>query len=185
MAFDRQEGNAGLPYDAGGEDLTAGIAIPFLFFHGCGRIRLMEHDGWRKYMNNKEMIKYFYETVVTENLLDEVCRFVSPDCVLKIGEDDIPLGDDGMKTHLIEVKKTYPDYSMKILRQFCEGDYVISEFIMEGTHMGEWLGMKPTNKRLRFTGVDIDKVVNGKMVEHGGAVNTFETLFEEHMIKLV
>ena len=136
-------------------------------------------------MNNKEMIKYFYETVVTENLLDEVCRFVSPDCVLKIGEDDIPLGDDGMKTHLIEVKKTYPDYSMKILRQFCEGDYVISEFIMEGTHMGEWLGVKPTNKRLRFTGVDIDKVVNGKMVEHGGAVNTFETLFEEHMIKLV
>jgi hypothetical protein len=30
-------------------------------------------------MNNKELIKYFYETVVTENLLDEVCRFVSPD----------------------------------------------------------------------------------------------------------
>ena len=32
MAFDRQEGNARLPYDAGREDLAAGIAIPFLFF---------------------------------------------------------------------------------------------------------------------------------------------------------
>ncbi len=124
----------------------------------CIPVNVKSSAGWRKYMNNKEMIKYFYETVVTENLLDEVCRFVSPECVLKIGDDDIPLGDEGMKTHLIEVKKTYPDYSMKILRQFCEGDYVISEFIMEGTHMGEWLGMKPTNKRLRFTGVDIDKV---------------------------
>ena len=54
---------------------------------------------------------------------------------------------------------------------------------MEGTHKGEWLGRKPTNKRLVFTGADIDKVFDGKIVEHGGAVNTFETLFREGLIK--
>ena len=53
---------------------------------------------------------------------------------------------------------------------------------MEGTHKGEWLGMKPTNKRLVFTGIIVDKVVDGRIVEHGGAVNTFETLFEAGMI---
>ena len=90
---------------------------------------------------------------------------------------------EGMRDHLIAVKNTYPDYSMKIIRQYCEGDYVISEFIMEGTHKGEWLGMKPTNKKLAFTGVDIDKVTDGKIVEHGGAVNTFETLFREGLIR--
>ena len=58
-----------------------------------------------------------------------------------------------------------------------------SEFFMEGTHEGEWIGIKPTHKRLSFTGVDIDKVIDGKIVEHGGAVNTFETLYEQHMIK--
>ena len=31
--------------------------------------------------------------------------------------------------------------------------------------------------------LDIDKVVDGKIVEHGGAVNTFETLFQEGLIK--
>lgn len=41
---------------------------------------------------------------------------------------------------------------------------------------------KPAHKRLSFTGVDIDKVVDGKIVEHGGAVNTFETLYESHLI---
>ena len=49
--------------------------------------------------------------------------------------------------------------------------------------MGEWLGMKPTNKKLRMTGVDVDRLVDGKIVEHGGAVNTFETLFEAGIIK--
>ncbi|GFI51283.1 hypothetical protein IMSAGC020_02493 [Lachnospiraceae bacterium] len=38
---------------------------------------------------------------------------------------------------------------------------------MEGTHKGEWLGIKPTNKILIFIGVDIDKVIDGKIVEHG------------------
>ena len=56
---------------------------------------------------------------------------------------------------------------------------------MEGTHEGEWIGIKPTHKRLSFTGTDIDKVVAGKIVEHGGAVNTFETLYEQRMIKPV
>ena len=66
-----------------------------------------------------------------------------------------------------------------------KGDYIISEFIAEGTHKGEWLGMKPTGKKLTFTGVDIDKVIDGKIVEHSGATNTFETLFEEKIIKPV
>jgi predicted ester cyclase len=43
--------------------------------------------------------------------------------------------------------------------------------------------MKPTGKRLRMTGVDIDRLVDGKIVEHSGAVNTFEALFEAGIIK--
>lgn len=134
-------------------------------------------------MNNKEIVKYFYETVVSSNLLDEVSDYIAKDCTVKIGENIIPIGIDGMKQHLIDVKKTYPDYTMKITCQYCDGNYVISEFIMKGTHKGEWLGMKPTNKELTFTGVDIDKIQNGKIVEHGGAVNTFETLLEAGIIK--
>lgn len=134
-------------------------------------------------MDRKEIVKYFYEVVVTDHRLEEVGQYVSADCVLKSGEEWIPIGIEGMRDHLVAVKNTYPDYAMKIIRQYRDGDYVISEFIMEGTHKGEWLGMKPTNKKLVFTGVDIDKVIDGKIVEHGGAVNTFETLLQEGLIK--
>ena len=112
-------------------------------------------------------------------------EFVSPECCVKIGEKQIPAGIDGMKERIKATKQTYPDYRMKILKQFCAGDYVISEFIMEGTHEGEWIGIKPTGKRLVFTGVNIDKVADGLIVEHGGAVNTFETLFEAGVIRAV
>lgn len=71
---------------------------------------------------------------------------------------------------------------MGILRQYADGEMVISEFILEGALAGERLGIQPAHKRLSFTGVDIDKVVDGKIVEHGGTVNTFETLYESHLI---
>lgn len=134
-------------------------------------------------MNNKEIVKYFYETIVSEKILEELPKFISEDCVLKVGEEIIPLGVKGMEQHLLDVKKTYPDYTMKIIRQYSDGNYVISEFIMQGTQKGEFIGIKPTNKRLVFTGVDIDKVIEGKIVEHSGATNTFETFFEHHLIR--
>lgn len=133
-------------------------------------------------MNSAERVKYFYETIISENQVERVTEFVSPKCCVKVGERLIPVGVEGMKEHIQATKQTYPDYKMKIIKQFCDGDYVISEFVMEGTHKGEWIGIKPTNKRLVFTGVDIDKVVDGMIVEHGGAVNTFETLFEAGVI---
>ena len=133
-------------------------------------------------MKSTERIKYFYETIISENQIERMAEFISPECCVKMGEKLIPVGIDGMKEHIKATKQTYPDYRMKIIKQFCDGDYVISEFIMEGTHKGEWIGIKPTGKRLVFTGVDIDKVIDGLIVEHGGAVNTFETLFEAGMI---
>lgn len=136
-------------------------------------------------MDNKEIVKYFYEVIVSENLLEELSKYVAESCTLKVGEQIFPLGMNGMKQHLVDVKKTYPDYTMKVIRQYQDRDYVISEFIMTGTHEGEWIGIKPTHKRLSFTGVDIDKVVNGKIIEHGGAVNTFDTLYEQQLIKPV
>ena len=133
-------------------------------------------------MKSAERIKYFYETVISENQIERMAEFISPECCVKMGEKLIQVGIEGMKEHIKATKQTYPDYRMKIIKQFCDGDYVISEFIMEGTHKGEWIGIKPTGKQLVFTGVDIDKVIDGLIVEHGGAVNTFETLFEAGMI---
>lgn len=136
-------------------------------------------------MNNKEIIKYFYEVVVSENLLDELPKYISEDCVQKVGKNEVFIGINGMKKHLEAVKKTYPDYTMKIIRQFEDGETVISEFVMRGTHKGNFIGIAPTNKVIEMTGVDIDKVVKGKIVEHGGAVNTFDAFWENGLIKPV
>ncbi len=136
-------------------------------------------------MNNKERMKYFYEQVVSNHQMEELPRYISEDCIIRVGEEIYPVGIAGMRQHLCDVRKTYPDLRMTIICQYCDGDYVISEFVAEGTHEGEWLGMKPTGKRLTFTGVDVDRIADGRIIEHGGAMNTFETLFEAKIIQPV
>lgn len=133
-------------------------------------------------MSAAEIVRYFYEVIVSENKIERISEFVSTECCVRVGNKLNHIGVEGMLEHISATKHTYPDYTMKITKQFCDGDYVISEFIMEGTHAGEWIGIKPTHKKLSFTGVDIDRVVDGKIVEHSGAVNTFETLLEANLI---
>ena len=41
---------------------------------------------------------------------------------------------------------------------------------------GLWTGIKPTGKRIEVTGVNIDKIIDNKIVEHGGAANMFDGL---------
>ena len=51
-------------------------------------------------MNNKAIAKHFYEVIVSENLLYEVSKYVSENCVLNMGGKIIPIGFEGMKEHL-------------------------------------------------------------------------------------
>ena len=132
--------------------------------------------------NNKALVHYFYEVVVSEHRLDEVERFVSAECLAVDGARTLPFGVEGMRAHLEAVRQTYPHYTMRILRQIEENGVVVSEFVMEAQHDGDWLGIRPSHAQLQFTGVNIDEVVNGKIVRHSGAVNTFETLWKQGLI---
>lgn len=129
------------------------------------------------------MIKYFYEQIVSRNLIDEIEKYVSVDCTARNGETVTPIGLSGMRQHVIDVRKTYPELQIKIIRQYSDNDFVISEIITTGTHQGEWLGIKPSGKKLVFTGVNIDRVIDNKIVEHGGAANLFDTFWAEEIIK--
>ncbi len=120
---------------------------------------------------NKLLVRRFYEEVVNTGAVELVEFFVSPGCVETDGRERVESGIEGMAAHVRGVREVYPDLQVTIERQIAEGEWVVSVITARGTHRGEWLGMKPTGKSLVFTGVNVDRVVDGKIVEHGGAAN--------------
>src|SRR5215212_7835448 len=70
------------------------------------------------------------------------------------------------KEGIAEVRRAFPNYHGTYEIQIAEGDMVANRFVFYGTHQGEFMGIAPAGREVRFTGLAIDRVVDGKIVEN-------------------
>lgn len=134
---------------------------------------------------NKLVVRRFIEEVVNTGNVDRLAEFISPEFVEVYLGTRHPSGLEGARKHLLDVRQTYPDLHLTIDRQIAEEDWVVTQVTARGTHRGSWLGMKPTGKGVEITGVNVDRVVGGRIVEHGGAANSLEALLGIGAIRVV
>jgi predicted ester cyclase len=133
----------------------------------------------------KDVVRRYYEEVVSAGDLNRVDAFIGPDYAEVYEGARYPLGIEGAKAHILGVRRTYPDLTLEVTQQIAEGSLVVSQVLMRGTHAGEWLGIAPTGKTIVVTAVNIDRVVDGRIVEHGGAANLLEPLLKIGAIRVV
>jgi predicted ester cyclase len=127
---------------------------------------------------NKLLVRRYIEDVVNTGNVEDLASFISLYYVESHDKTGQSNGLEGAKRHILGVRQTYPDLQVTIEQQIAEGDWVASRITARGTHLGSWLGMKPTGKRVEITGVNLDRVLDGRIVEHGGAANLLEPLLE-------
>jgi predicted ester cyclase len=128
--------------------------------------------------NKKWLVRRYYEEVGNTGNLDEIEQYISPEYTEVYENKRHSVGVAGAKAHIVGVRQTYPDLHITIERQIAEGEWVVSCITARETHKGVWLGMKPTNRPVAMSGINVDRVVNGNIVEHGGAINMLEATIE-------
>ncbi len=136
-------------------------------------------------IDNKKIVRDYIEKVLNEGKIDLLPSYVSIDYTEVYSNKRYLVGLDGAREHIIGVRKTYPDVKLEITQQIAEADWVATSYTMKGTHSGSWMGIKPTGKLIVVTGVNIDRIMDGRIVEHGGAANLFEGLLNIGAIKIV
>jgi predicted ester cyclase len=134
---------------------------------------------------NKNVARRFYEDVVNTGDTTLVSQLIAPECVETDGISRVHRGVPGMIEHVRGVRAVYPDLHLTIGTQVAEDEWVVTPITARGTHRGEWLGMRPTGRVLVFTGVNVDRVVDGRIVEHGGAANMLGPLLEAGALRVV
>ena len=134
---------------------------------------------------NKRIAQRFYEEVVSTGNISILDALISPGYEEIIDGVRHAIGLEGAKAHVAGVRQTYPDLTIAVKLQIAEGDWVATCFSATGTHIGSWLGIKPTRKAVTFTGVNIDRIRDGKIIEHGGAANMLGPLLDIGAIKVV
>jgi steroid delta-isomerase-like uncharacterized protein len=114
-----------------------------------------------------EANKALYRRLVEEGwnkrnlaLADEIyadCVYYRPDTGELKGED--------LKQFFASVFATSPDIRFTIEDLVAEGDKLVTRWSATGTHQGEFMGLAPTGKQFTTSGMNISRIVEGKIVE--------------------
>ena len=73
---------------------------------------------------------------------------------------------EGYKQFVTMSRTALPDFHTTIEDMIAEGDKVVQRFTARGTHKGEFMGIPPTGKQVTITGIAIDRIAGGKIVEN-------------------
>jgi steroid delta-isomerase-like uncharacterized protein len=73
---------------------------------------------------------------------------------------------EGYKQFVTMSRTALPDFHTTIEDMIAEGDKVVQRFTAHGTHKGEFMGIPPTGKQVTITGIAIDRIAGGKIVEN-------------------
>lgn len=114
---------------------------------------------------NVAVVRRFYEEVFNKGNLGGADEFLATDAV---GHETLFLqgsGLEGFKQSVASLRAAFPDLYVTLEDQVSVGDKVVVRWTDHGTHQGEFLGMAPTGKRVKTTGITIFRMAGGKIVE--------------------
>jgi steroid delta-isomerase-like uncharacterized protein len=64
-------------------------------------------------------------------------------------------GREAIEGDLKKFFEAFPDFKLGAVRTFVKDDVLVNEWVMNGTHKGEFMGIKPTNKAVGLRGVSV------------------------------
>lgn len=135
-----------------------------------------------KKSGNKAIIHQYIEQVENTGDVSHIREFISEDYTEIYEGERYPIGIQGAIDHIHGIRRVFPDLNLTIENQISEGEWVVTVYSVTGTFIDEWFDMKPTGKPITFTGVNVDRIRDGKIIEHGGAANLFEPLLKAGVI---
>ena len=108
---------------------------------------------------NRELIRHSDDEIYNKQNLEAFDEwFALPD-------------NEEYKRFLAQYFAAFPDNHCAVEKLVAEGDLVASLITMRATHQGEWMGIPATGKKVQYEGFAIDRIVDGKRVEHSGLGN--------------
>lgn len=120
----------------------------------------------------KAVVRRYIERVWNEGNLDVADEVLANPYRAKLLIKGAVQGGDGdespdvIKEAYKSLHASFPDGHLTIEEMVVEGDRVFMRFTFRGTHLGEFLGLAPTGKKIEYAGINLHRVVDGKIVEY-------------------
>jgi steroid delta-isomerase-like uncharacterized protein len=117
---------------------------------------------------NKAILRQVYEAAFHQRNLDALDEVIAPDSIDHNLPPEQPPGLEGAKQVFSSFHTAFPDLQVNVEDMIAQGDKVVARLTVRGTHQGEFMGITPTGYQVTFTGIDIVRIADGKVVERWG-----------------
>lgn len=81
------------------------------------------------------------------------------------GPGDTEITRDDFRQIIDDFLTAFPDVQLEVQKQIAAGDVVATRWRAEGTHLGDYLGVAPSGNRMIATGIAMDRIEDGLIVE--------------------
>jgi steroid delta-isomerase-like uncharacterized protein len=78
-------------------------------------------------------------------------------------------GPEGYRVFFSGLRNAFPDLNVSLETLVADEDSVAFAYTMTGTQKGSFMGIAPTDRKVKIRGLQISKFKDGKMVERWGS----------------
>ena len=113
---------------------------------------------------NRALARRFIDECWNQGKVDVIDDLLAPDHVHHFPDGDIE-GADNIKEFILKMRIAFPDIAITIDDEIVSQDKVVFRWTARCTHLGDFFGMSPTGNSIEYTGIDIIRSSNGRIVE--------------------
>jgi steroid delta-isomerase-like uncharacterized protein len=117
-------------------------------------------------LDSKTIVKRLYGDVWNKRRLGVVSDLFSPSHALR--DNNSPGSSVGPEAYRMQVAMyvaAFPDLRITIEDTVAEKDKFVASWTLSGTHKGEIMGIRPTNRKVSVEGITIHYLANGKIID--------------------
>jgi len=116
---------------------------------------------------NVDIVRRWFQEVWNEGRLQTIHELMAEDAVGigQAGPEAVIRGPQQFQPFVEKLREAFPDIHVTIEDAFGSGDKVAARWSATMTHRGGQLGVPPSGKRVRITGISIVRIANGQIVE--------------------
>jgi steroid delta-isomerase-like uncharacterized protein len=117
---------------------------------------------------NKAIVRDYLNEIVNKGNMAALDSYLSDDVVFNNAR--------GFKQRFPAVRQAilgaFPDHTLTIQDQIAEADKVVTRVTFRGTHRGSFNGIAATGKQVEWSGIAMDRLADGKVIEMWHVQNT-------------
>jgi len=117
--------------------------------------------------SQKAAIRRFYDEVMGQGKLEVLDELVAPSYVEHSVQPGMPANKEGLAQIVTMLRSAFPDLKFTIEDELAEGDRAVCRTTLRATHLGDFMGIPASNRKIEVTGIDIVRFgPDGKALEH-------------------